>query len=34
MNQETNNNLIIEDKIEQAFKALHHEINFASKSLS
>lgn len=34
MNQETNDNLIIEDKIEQAFKALHHEINFTSKVLN
>jgi len=34
MDKENNNNLLVEEKIEQAFKALHHEIDFASKALN
>jgi hypothetical protein len=34
MDKENNDNLLVEEKIEQAFKALHHEIDFASKALN
>jgi hypothetical protein len=32
--KENKDNLLIEEKIEHAFKALHHEIDFASKALN
>jgi len=34
MDKKNNDNLLVEEKIEQAFKALHHEIDFASKALN
>ena len=34
MDKEPKDNLLIEEKIEQAFKSLHHEIDFASKVLN
>jgi len=34
MDKELKDNLLFEEKIEQAFKALHHEIDFASKALN
>lgn len=32
--KENKDNLLVEEKIEHAFKALHHEIDFASKTLN
>ena len=34
MDKKNDDNLLVEEKIEQAFKALHHEIDFASKALN
>jgi len=34
MTKKENEDNLVEEKIEQAFKALHHEIDFASKTLN